>query len=77
MFSSSPVSVEIFPSCRTLVVGSLHRGRVDNDKLQFPFSEDPFTDMIGLPPGYKYNLGNTSIIIRYSHARELANIYYS
>ncbi len=54
------MSVGIIPSCRTLVVGSIHR--VFDVKLQFPFSEDPFTDdMIGAPSGYKYNLGKTII----------------
>ena len=67
MSPSSPVSVGIIPSCRTLVVGSLHRGRADDAKLQFLFSEDPFTD-------YHQDTNTIlekhyTIIIRYSHAR--------
>ena len=62
MSPSSPVSVGILPSNRTLEVGALH---LVNPSLgavvalgQFPVADDPFTDIVSVT-GKKVLDGNT------------------
>ena len=52
MSPSSPVSVGILPSNRTLEVGALHLVNptlvVEVTLRQFPVADDPFTDIVSL-----------------------------
>ena len=51
MFPSSPVSVGILPSNRTLKVGAAHldcRLKVTMDPEQFPVADDPFTEGVSV-----------------------------